>query len=159
MPNVSLRLSMQQQAQTQWCWAAVAASIAGFYNSRSAHSQCSTVCAVLPDSSCCANGASPRCNVPDSLERALKYVTHWASTLQGSPTWIRIDQELSAHHPVGVLVRLLGGSGHFVAISGTGAAKSQVLTVEDPFQGRTTTTLAQYAKSAHGVWAETYFTR
>jgi hypothetical protein len=45
-----------------------------------------------------------------------------------------------------------------VAISGTGTRQDDAITVDDPADGRTTTQRRLFAKSAHGVWRETYFT-
>ncbi len=151
---------MQSQAQTCWCWAAVGASVATFYNAGTAHTQCKIVNAVISSTTCCRSGGTVTCNVPDRLEAALKHVGNWQTTSSGAEPWSSIDGELTAGHPVGVLIRLLGGSGHFLAIVGNGTSGNQLITTEDPsYHGRSTVIHSSLASSAHGVWQETYFTQ
>ena len=159
MPNVTLQFSMQKQGQTQWCWAAVAVSTAAFYSGRTPHTQCAVVNAVLHATTCCAAGDSPQCDVPDSLKDALMHVGHLQQTVNGAATWAAIDRELQANQPVGVLIRLIGGGGHFLAISGNGTPANQAITVEDPYQGKSVTKWKLLQKSVHGQWFETYFTQ
>ena len=159
MPNHSLNISIPRQAQSNWCWAAVAEVIDTFYAGAAQHRQCHIVNGVLQRNDCCVVPGSVRCDVPASLEDALKHISRWAGTHSFAQTWTHVDMELGKGRPVGVLVKLIGGGGHFVTITGNGTQANQVLTVDDPHQGRTTTTHAMLAKSFHGVWAATYDTR
>jgi hypothetical protein len=99
------------------------------------------------------------CNVQESLEDALKHTGNWQRKSSGAETWSNIDGELNAGQPVGVLIRGLGGAGHFLAVVGNATSRSQLLTTNDPYGGITTTKLSSLAGSAHGVWQETYFTK
>jgi len=46
MPNFQLNFPMQQQKETEWCWAAVAVSVAAFYQGVSPP-QCDVVNKIL----------------------------------------------------------------------------------------------------------------
>jgi hypothetical protein len=159
MPNLSLAFSMQPQAQPNWCWAAVAASVASFYKSTSSHTQCKIVNAVLRSSTCCSNGSTPSCNIPASLEDALNHLCHCQKTSSGAEPWAVLDKELCADQPVGVLIKLLGGSGHFLVIVGNRTSSSDLIITEDPYHGRSTVKHSNLSASAHGIWQETYLTQ
>jgi hypothetical protein len=160
MPNVTPTFKMQSQLQTQWCWTAVATSTAAFYNSGTRHTQCEVVNAVLQLSiCCCAQGSNAQCDVPHSLERAFRHVGHWRQTFHGAASWTTLDAEVRSNQPVGAQISLIGGNAHFVAVVGTGTRKDDKIVVEDPLNGRTTTKHKLFAKSAHGIWRETYFTQ
>lgn len=150
---------MQRQAQSQWCWAAVAASVAAFYNNGTSQTQCDLVNGVLGLSDCCTNGSSANCDVPASLKDALRRVGHWASSCAGAASWQDLDLEIHAGRPVAAQISLIGGGAHFVTIVGTGTPSDTKIIVEDPTGGRSTTKLNSYAKSAHGVWRETHFSQ
>ncbi len=158
MPH-QLPFNIQSPVQTQWSWAAVASSIAEFYSSRAVLSQCRIVNEVLGLKNCCLYGGSGVCNIPHFLEDALRHLSHWRDTSFASGSWDRIEQELKESRPIAVLIHLIGGGGHFVSIIGNGTLDSDLITVEDPYSGRTTTTRTRLGNAFHGSWSETYFTR
>ena len=159
MPNVTPHFKMQTQHQRQWCWSAVATSTASFYNPKTAHTQCSVVNAILQLAiCCCANSSDSQCDVPHRLDQALQHVGHLRLTTPGPANWAQLNDEIRNNRPVACQMSLIGGSAHFVAISGTGTRQNDGIVIEDPLHGRTTTKLKLFAKSAHGIWGETCFT-
>src|SRR5262249_28827267 len=63
---------MQQQLQSNWCWAAVASSVAKHYDQTSGWPQCEIANQELGQTCCCTNGGSPDCDKPWCLDLALK---------------------------------------------------------------------------------------
>jgi hypothetical protein len=153
---------MQQQEQTQWCWAAVSNSVAAFYNPASTWTQCKIVNAELTQADCCVNGSSAACNKPWYLDKALTRVGHFASPLAGVKTTAEIDTILGNNTPLGVRVGWAGGGGHFLGLSAhylSGAI--DYVTAVDPWYGKSevvyNTFKTQYQGS--GTWTHSYLTK
>src|SRR4051795_10347923 len=51
---VEVDFEMQHQCHSSWCWAAVAASVAGFYNESSTFTQCQIADLELHRNDCCS---------------------------------------------------------------------------------------------------------
>src|SRR5580658_8749867 len=68
MPNVPF--SIEPQTESDWCWAAVAASINNFFDPPGL-TQCEVATDVLhlASGTCC--GSPEKCNTPETLQRAL----------------------------------------------------------------------------------------
>lgn len=159
-----LPFAMQSQQQTEWCWAAVAASVAGYFGSAGPSGglwqQCDVVNSELAQSTCCVNGASAACNNPWYLDRALSLVGH----LAGSPTpgaipFANVQGEVDNNRPVGVRIGWYGGGGHFVVLSGyddNGGA--QFVDVDDPWYGPSVADYSVFATAyqSAGSWTDTY---
>jgi hypothetical protein len=152
-----LSFVVQVQEQKYWCWAAVAASVAAYYQ-QPGWTQCGVVNATRGFATCCQSGDSDLCDQPWYLEQALTKV----GTLAQPPTggylpWSELTSELDAGRPVGVFIRWPSG-GHFVAIGGYSA--SGVLNIQDPWYGASTvpynTFLTAYQNS--GSWTDSYLT-
>lgn len=143
---------MQEQLQSEWCWAAVTASLSNFLTPENPLSQCQVVNSVLKQSNggaatvdCCQNGIDPACNQANSLSSALQ--------LDGSlqcfhpfhlpPDLIR--SLINRGKPLPILINWRQsngafGGGHYVAITGVGPddPKGQgatMVAVEDPLNG------------------------
>ena len=67
----NLSFSMEPQDQDQWCWAAVSASISGYYSPEDKWSQCKIASYVL-EGNCCEEPASH--NKAAYLQEALKVI-------------------------------------------------------------------------------------
>jgi hypothetical protein len=131
-----LDFAMQTQLQTNWCWAAIAVSVAAFYKS-AAVSQCeiATRCLAMP---CClvplpppnANWAG---NQTYSLDVPLG--AHMAGEPQSGPLHFPvIQQQILAGRPVCCHINWGSGradDGHFNAIIGFDASCEEVY-VQDP---------------------------
>jgi hypothetical protein len=157
-----LTVTMQTQDQTNWCWAAVAASIADYYGSN-VKTQCQIVTDMLPGAAtarCCTDGSSAQCNKPYQLLKSLGDVGHLAAT-GSEPKPLKpeiVQSEIGAGRPVGIQIfwRDTGGR-HFIAV--TGYAESSV-DVRDPFYGPTTTPYLKLRDDylGRGTWTRSYRT-
>lgn len=158
----SINFVMQQQAQTNWCWAAVSSSVAAFYNAASTWTQCKIVNPEMGQADCCTNGSSSPCNQPWYLDKALTRVGHFASITAGAKTTAQIDTILGNNTPLGVRVGWAGGGGHFLALSGRyTSGTTDYVTAVDPWYGKSevvyNTFKTQYQGS--GTWTHSYQTK
>jgi hypothetical protein len=159
-----LAFGMQSQQQTNWCWAAVSVSIAGYYGtvgpSGGPWQQCEVANSQLGQTACCANGATPQCNMPWYLDQALTAVGHLAGPpTAGSSPYSDVQQEINANRPVAVRIGWAGGGGHFVVLSGyDDNAGNQFLDVEDPWYGPSLVDYSAFATAyqGSGTWTHTY---
>jgi Papain-like cysteine protease AvrRpt2 len=164
MPQ-KLSFIMQSQQQTEWCWAAVSASVAGFFNSLgpagTPWKQCEVANKVRNDTTCCQNGASSNCNHDDLLDSALTVVGHLVGPVAANPLLFPgVENEINLNRPVALRIGWYSGGGHFVAIDGyddTGGV--QIVDVEDPWYGPSTYDYTQFCtgyQSGAGQWTHTY---
>jgi len=162
--SIGSRYVRQQQQETQWCWAAVSASVADFYGNASGWTQCSIATAEL-SLPCCFQPLPAGANVPWWLEKALTRVARLASWRRSTVAFVDIQQEIQASRPL--CCRILwvnsGGAAHFVTISGWSVDASGVewLDIEDPDSGSVNTPRKKFetAYSSQGdQWTHSYFT-
>ena len=160
--SCKLNYSRQQQAQQNWCWAAVSASIWTYYGRPPAWTQCDIVNAELGQSTCCANGSSTACDQPWYLDKALTRVGCYQGPGVAPLPLMDCQSEIcNSKRPVGVRIQWAGGGGHFVVLTGIGAESSPLLVVEDPWYGTSFVTHAVLSSSYKGLgsWSHTYFTK
>ena len=158
----TVTISVQRQLQSNWCWAACASSASGFFDQASVWGQCAVVNAELDTKQCCADGGSPKCNVPWYLDRALRRTGNFARKSDGPARWDTVRAEIDAGRPVGVRIGWFGGGGHFVMITGYRAAGgAREVDVQDPWTGTSHITMDVLAKryKNRGKWTHTYLTR
>jgi hypothetical protein len=155
-----LPLTVEPSGQTEWCWAAVSASVARFYTPASAWTQCAIVNRELGQNACCSEGASSACNQPYVLGKALGLVQHLASDFAGPLTFAAIVAEVDAGWPVGVCIDWTGGGGHFVTVAGYDR-NGEMIQVKDPLFGNSQVPLATFpiGYQGGGTWSWTYLTR
>jgi hypothetical protein len=161
-----LAFNMQTQQQTNWCWAAVSASISSYFGNPAGPSggpwqQCEVANCALNQVSCCANGNTPLCNVDWYLDQGLTCVKHLAGPVVPGPSpYSYVQQEINSNHPVGVRIGWYGDGGHFVALSGwDDSSGTQFVNVEDPWYGPSTydyNTFSTAYQSGAGGWTHTY---
>lgn len=138
VPLVShkLSLSVQRQSESNWCWAAVATSVALFYRPASTWTQCRVASATLGRTDCCGPAASDPlgCNQPYFLDVALGTTGHFASMRAAGLTLPQILIEVSAQRPIGCRIEWADGSGHFLTIVGvqTPSSGTAYIDVSDP---------------------------
>jgi papain like cysteine protease AvrRpt2 len=153
-----LGLAMQPQRETEWCWAAVSVSIAGFFDPDAAWTQCTLVGAQLERTDCCQDAGA--CNTPQQLTPALARVGHLDKDFGGGLDLQAIAAQVDAGKLVALCIDWSGGGGHFVVIDGYDPSAGMV-DVKDPLFG--TSYLALSAFPAHyqggGTWGWTYLTR
>jgi hypothetical protein len=159
MPQI--RYLYEQQWKSQWCWCAVAVSVARTYVPALSLTQGNLAALILGDVACDTRDPD-LCNSPHELDDALTFVDHFNGIAM--PLNITdIAKELEASRPVCAKViwnDSIGGS-HFVAISGCDVGTGAI-TVEDPLFGHTPTiNLFQFAEAYRGVgtWNLTYLTK
>lgn len=156
-----LDFTMQPQQQTNWCWAAVATSVALFYDPSSTWTQCAVVNAELGRTDCCTHGSSAACNVPWYLDLALQRVGHFDSWSSGAMAFADVRTEIDDSRPLGVRVGWSGGGGHFLIIDGYLADATEQVAVEDPWYGASDLTHAALSTSyqGSGTWTHSYETQ
>jgi Papain-like cysteine protease AvrRpt2 len=168
----AIDFEMQQQQHSNWCWAAVAVSVARYFDPDSKWCQCRLASRMakrekLKVSGCgtCreATGVPKKCNQPWYLQKALRIVKMLKGKPKGAPLSYRKTRQLiKAGRPV--CARILWGQGpdaHFVAITGCFKTKSgeRWVDVEDPDSGSSTWLHEEFRKNyqyAQGQWVDTY---
>lgn len=168
MGTYQITFAMESQQQTNWCWAAVAVSVATFYGttqpSSSPWTQCALANAELNQTACCANGASASCNKYWTLDTSLTQVGHLAApTIVGTIPPADVEVEMAGNRPVGARIGWYGGGAHFVVISGyDDSSGTAAVDVEDPYYGPSVlldfNTFSTAYQSGAGQWTHTYLT-
>jgi len=149
--------TMKNQLQTNWCWAAVTASVADFYRNQG-WTQCRVVNDQLAQSTCCSDGSAGACNAPWYLDQALDRVGNLWYYAPGPLAWGQIQSEIDGGWPIGVRIGWMSGGGHFVAVSGY--SNQSVVDVQDPWYGRSSVDYVQFRSSYRGTgqWTHSYWT-
>lgn len=164
-----LQLVMQTQLQTEWCWAAVTASISAFYQDTPPKKQCELATDLL-FTPCCIDQLPPpppptwSGNAPYALDGALQLINHMKGDLISNVIpFAQIVAEIDAGHPVCCHINWTSGnnlSGHFNAIVGYDN-KTQDVIVRDPYliYGESTVPYETLKSNYHGgTWDQTYLT-
>lgn len=162
-----MKFSIQPQKQDDWCWAAVTASIAAFFeDGHSDWTQCRLANELLGQTNCCTEGASAACDQPWSLSQALKQTGNLACHHAGAQPVESLREQISAGNPVGALINWQGGGSHFVVLTGVGpdepgGAGATMIAVEDSLNGFSYVTYESFVTSyrGDGAWAHAYCTR
>lgn len=147
---------MEQQRETNWCWAAVSASVNDFYRGNPVWSQCAIAASCL-GRACCF---SPEpCDTRYTLEHPLSVVGHLAGHGYGPLTFPEVAGEIDRGAVVCCHIAIDGGGGHFVAIVGYDPVTRDVL-VKDPARGDDTLPFDTFVHAYNGTgrWDYTYFT-
>jgi hypothetical protein len=168
----TIDFDMQKQQHSNWCWAAVAVSVARYFDPDSKWCQCRLATRMakrekLNVAKCgtCRKtiGVPEKCNQPWYLKKALRIVKRLRGKPTGSLLSFRKTKELiKAGRPV--CARILWGQGpaaHFVVISGCFTTKSgdRWVDVEDPDSGSASWLYEEFRKNyqyAQGGWVDTY---
>nr|WP_210179224.1 papain-like cysteine protease family protein [Methylobacterium platani] len=158
---------MQPQAQSNWCWAAVTASIAAFFDALTSQTQCRIAGTQLQRQDCCGAGAGGPCNVYGFLASALNRVRHLKTWYPAATTPLAdLRGEIEGGRPVCVRVAWESGGGHFVTVVGylpdsETLAGSALLAIEDPFWGSSDVPydVLQAGYQYDGRWTDSYFTQ
>ena len=155
-----LDFAMQHQQQTNWCWAAVATSVALFYDPASTWTQCGVANGELSRNDCCGAGANGPCNVYGFLDSSLTRVGHLDHMTGSSSTFAQVQTEINGGRPLCARTAWAGGGAHFLAIIGY-RIRNNMLAVDDPWYGKSDVTYATFNSSyqGSGSWTHSYFTR
>lgn len=153
-----LAFALQHQNQTNWCWAAVTSSIAGYFKNQG-WPQCRVVNGGLGQTNCCANGSSQQCNAPWYLDKALTNVGNFANYVANPLPMAAVRAEIDAGRPIGVRIGWAAGGGHFVTI--TGYSGQSVLDIQDPWFGHSSQDFNEFSVRylGGGKWTDSYATK
>ena len=162
----SFSFPLQHQEQSNWCWAALAVSVAQYYDPETPWTTQCDLAGTEIGVNCCPTGTDPsHCNVPLTLPRGLNRVGHYAGRISDRPAKrIQIKEEIDAGRPLCAAISFAGTSiVHFVVISAySWTPTSFTVTVEDPISGHWTDLHLDDLKTDygadHGFWTFTYWT-
>jgi len=160
---------MQQQLESEWCWAAVAQAIKTFFSPASAPTQCAIAQPVLTmeesitvATNCCEDPTL--CNAPATLQDALNVTQNLRKIVEGSVSFDDLKSELSEGNPIGVRIQWSDGGAHFIAIDGYREFTSgaQQVLVADPLNPDGSASYIDYGDlvdfyDQDGVWDATFF--
>ena len=160
--SLNLKFRMQHQLHTNWCWAAVATSVALFYNRKSKWTQCRVANGNLRMRSCCGNRGR-KCNKIGHLQESLKLVGHGEPPrfIERKIPFSGVQREIDAGRPIGVRTQWRGGEvGHYIAIVGYHSGL-EMLTVDDPTYGRSHVHYRVFCRDyrGSGKWTRSYCTK
>ena len=153
------QFQIERQEQSEWCWAAVAASIDNYFNPKSPRTQCKIASLVIGQD-CCDEAD---CNQLETLIDALKDIHYLSRTIVGTVSFEEIQKEINRRRPVCARIEWTGGGAHFVVISGYEVLPSGArhVYIDDPFN---TPSIVDYdefktAYCGDGEWKDTYLVR
>ena len=132
-----LDFEIQQQERTKWCWAAVAASVARYYDPLSEFTQCSVASGELMQNCCCSDPKPDPdpCNVYGYLMSSLFRVGHFKKWVAQRPANAdEIIGEIGPQRPLCARIVWNGGGAHLVVIAGY-AARNAPMAGESPISG------------------------
>jgi Papain-like cysteine protease AvrRpt2 len=159
----TLPFVIEQQQETEWCWAAVSKSISDYFNPSAAWTQCSIVNAELGRSDCCSNGASSSCNRPGFLDSALQRVGNFSRKSDSPSSDSTVRNEIDTDEPLGARIQWTNGGGHFVAIYGYDDpdVARLLVAIGDPWYGDSLVAIDEFTNNYLGMgsWSHSYFTQ
>jgi Papain-like cysteine protease AvrRpt2 len=152
-------MQMQSQQMSNWCWAAVAASVDAYYDPQSAKSQCTIAAAVIGTACCPPNG---NCDKTERLDDALRKVP-LRFEVRKPLQFADIKKQIDFGTPVCVRIGWPDGTGHFAAIDGYGQSPDRryVVHVVDPYYPDGTWDLDEFTTAYQGAgqWTATFLVR
>jgi Papain-like cysteine protease AvrRpt2 len=159
--------TMQEQCHSNWCWAAVAASVATYYNQGRVVRQCEVGDLDLKRDDCCQHPCGEEgvdfnvTNVLASPLNRLRCLERFARKKRATPD--EVLEELAAGRPLCARTVWRDGGAHFVTIVGyrPDTEETGTLVVDDPFWGRSEHSydgFAEHYQLFGGKWSDTYFT-
>jgi len=151
-----LAIEWSPQQHNQWCWAAVAGTVAAYYGDAS-WSQERVARALMAESGEETDGALNR---PAHLDKALDLVGCLANWSAARPPFRRLMRELDGGRPLALAVDWHRGGRHFLIVVGYVRGRREI-TIHDPREGPVTMNFDLFPKRYRdgGVWAETYWTK
>ncbi|QIG96631.1 MULTISPECIES: papain-like cysteine protease family protein [unclassified Bradyrhizobium] len=157
------------QEKSNWCWAAVAASVAHFYRPSSTVTQCDIANGQLGQDDCCVGG-NETCNVYGYLMSSLFRVGHFSKwTARRPASFQETQEEIGGTRPLCMRIVWNGGGAHLVTIKGyagesaPGAQQQddRGLAIADPWWGLSDIDAEEFPRGYIncGTWTDTYYTK
>jgi hypothetical protein len=155
-----LHFFLQHQHHSNWCWAALATSVALYFRPASTWTQCAVANGELRRKDCCGKRAGRLCNVYGHLQISLKIVDHLDHRVHGTATFGQVQREVDGGRPLGVRTAWSGGGAHFLAIIGYDVPL-QMLCVDDPLFGKSDVDYSTFCADYHdsGTWTDSYYVK
>jgi hypothetical protein len=157
---------IQRQEESNWCWAAVSATVLSYYDNDTDWTQCDIATAVLKVDACTGDRSAPHINKQTELDKALRVVGCLKRMTDKKVPEKVVFQEIAQRRPVCVRIGWTGEGGHFVVIRGwfIGMEGAVWYIVEDPIKigGGTRMMTAAKFENAYGnlgrsEWTHSYF--
>lgn len=126
-----MRFDIQQQQQSNWCWAAVTSSLLGFFNPDQAPTQCEVVKECFSETEfeteedCCGKTTSEACNRVFKLIDALDSMDLLSIRCNYQLSLDEIRQQIHLGAPIAIRIEWKKGGGHFVVITAVGPQHSR----------------------------------
>jgi Papain-like cysteine protease AvrRpt2 len=156
-----------RQLQTNWCWAAVASTLAGYFVRPI--SQCEVASTIVGNGVNCCNGNEAECNQPQDLDNVLDRLNAMLPKPMEKTAFSRpmrfneVQDAIDAGVPVCVRIEWIGGGGHFVMITGYSISESNLgwIDVCDPLFPDSTLPFEFFASHymLMGHWTHSYVMR
>ncbi|BAU55659.1 C39 family peptidase [Mucilaginibacter gotjawali] len=163
--SVILNYKTQKQILDEWCWAAVASSVALKYSPSSGPTQ-AFLASQLIDQSCSIvassdpDAAPAVCHQDFDLQKALMRSKNWSHTFEGKLKFDTICQEIDAGRPVCCQIFWPAFErSHFITIFGYTGPKV-VIGDPDKEAGVCSQDFSVFAEGyREGIWTRSYFTK
>jgi hypothetical protein len=160
--SMILPFEMEHQERSRWCWAAIAVSMARFYDT-GRWRQCDVASRVFgaqgfegPENA----NLHEQWNQNRSLDEALQIIgcfSHWSP---GKPPFERVAAELDSGRPFGIRIEWRAGGAHYVVIFGYHGSHREIH-IADPQHG---IFIQSFDSFPHGyqtggaIWTENFWT-
>ncbi|MET4455462.1 papain-like cysteine protease family protein [Bradyrhizobium sp. RT3b] len=145
----ALDFHLEYQEKTNWCWAALALSVAKTYDPSTPYSQCEIANGELDRVDCCNQGKDDPCNVFGYLMSSLNRVDHFEKWNIRRPKKSKrlahqvrheiraeIRSEIDNGRPICARIVWKGGGAHFISIYGYAAdTEFDAVAIADPWWG------------------------
>ncbi|VAW70647.1 hypothetical protein MNBD_GAMMA09-3627 [hydrothermal vent metagenome] len=161
--DVFIDLVVQQQQKAHWCWAALASSLADYYQTGDWTQE--QIALEIADRDSLLDKkmitiTRGNTNVNTTLDKALRVsrcLSHWSP---GKPSFERIQFEINLGRPLCMRIEWHAGDAHYAMLNGYDAKNRYVL-VKDPLHGDSRQAYKEFPRNYNncgGVWTETYWT-
>jgi hypothetical protein len=149
---------LEDQQEDLWCWAAVSVAIDHYFDPTSGWTQRGVAREVLGVPNCC--GVPEICDQAAPLQDALNIVENFQDDFVSPLEFAQIREQIDQGYPVCARIEWVGGSGHFVVISGyRETAHGQFVIVKDPLYPNSTLRYDSFRfgyRFGSGKWTDSY---
>ncbi|MBB6109109.1 cellulose synthase subunit [Mucilaginibacter lappiensis] len=151
---------IDRQLQSNWCWAAVTASLARFYQKDHFGDQAKLVSGIFNKEYCCNGKGCGTCNRPWYVGEALDHAGILQRAIPNPVSQEALMTELTCNRPVVVVIKWRqSATGHILVVSGFTHSR-QFLTWDSRGQRMRLLSFNDLSKGYEGksVWVNTFFT-